>query len=412
MSGMTLNAAISATSAEPRARRSVPLGEFGVIYFGNDWFAENRTSSRHVAEHLAQRTTVLYIDVPGLRAPKANRRDVLKLCRKLLSALRRPTRIGERLWHLSVPQIPFRRLGSVRRLNLAIGRFLVGRAVRGLGFTRTISWFVVPHAGSLARAFHEAAVIYYCIDDYAALPDVDGPLVANMDARLARDADQVFVASSRLLEEKRQLNSTTMLAPHGVDVALFQKASDPQLPIPDAARALAHPIIGFFGLIEAWIDLDLIGDLAERRPDWTFLMVGRVAVDTGRLKGMPNIRFVGPQPYRSLPNWAKTFDVAIIPYRSTRQVLNSAPLKLREYLATGKPVVAVPLPDIERFAGLVRTAHGTEEFMREIEVALRSDSASDRARRMDATATMTWDARVAEVVDIVEYRLGQKEQPR
>ena len=85
---------------------------------------------------------------------------------------------------------------------------------------------------------------------------------------------------------------------------------------------------------------------------------------------MPNVRFVGPQPYHSLPNWAKTFDVAIIPYRLTRQVLNSAPLRLREYLATGKPVVAVPVPDIERFAGLVRTACGTQEFIRQIELAL------------------------------------------
>jgi glycosyltransferase involved in cell wall biosynthesis len=392
------------------AGRSVSLSDFGVIYFGNDWFAENRTSSHHISERLAQRTRVLYIDVPGLRAPKANRRDALKLCRKLLAAVRTPQQIEERLWHLSVPQVPFRRLHLVRSINIAIGRFLVRRAVRRLRFARTISWFVVPHAGCLAHAFDEAAVIYYCIDDYAALPDVDSALIANMDADLARDADQVFVASSRLLDDKKQLNNTTVLAPHGVDTALFGTASDPQLAIPDVTRTLAHPIVGFFGLIEAWIDLGLIGDIAERRPDWTFLMVGRVAVDTRRLATMPNVRFVGPQPYRSLPNWAKTFDVAIMPYRLTRQVLNSAPLKLREYLATGKPVVAVPVPGIEEFAGLVRTARGTEEFIREIEMALWSDSASARARRMTATATMTWDARVGEVIDIVEHRIAQKER--
>jgi glycosyltransferase involved in cell wall biosynthesis len=161
-------------------------------------------------------------------------------------------------------------------------------------------------------------------------------------------------------------------------------------------------------LIERWIDLELIADLAERRPRWTFLMIGRLAVDPGRLRALPNVAFVGPQPYRSLPSWAKAFDVAIIPYRPTRQVVNSAPLKLREYLATGKPVVAVPAPEIERFAGLVRLARGTEQFIHEIEEALLNDTEADCARRIEAISEMGWDARIGEVVDIVERTIWQK----
>jgi glycosyltransferase involved in cell wall biosynthesis len=389
--------------------RSIPFREVDVIYFGNDWHAENRTSSHHVAELLSRRTRVLYIDVPGLRAPKASRRDLMKLGRKLVSAVRPPQHVGDRLWHISVPQIPLRRVGAFASVNDAIGRRLVRRALTRLGFERTVSWFAVPHAGSLAHAFGETALVYYCIDDYAALPDVDASVVAAMDASLARRADQVFVASSRMFEQKRHLNPTTVLSPHGVDVALFGSASDPQLPVAPAACHLTHPVIGFFGLIEEWIDLDLIADIAERRPQWTILMIGRVAVDPGRLKSMRNVHFAGPQPYRSLPNWAKAFDVAIIPYRLTRQVLNSAPIKLREYLATGKPVVAVPAPEIERFSGLVRIARGPERFIREIELAIAEDSAPERVRRMAATATMTWEARIDEVIAVVERRLWQKE---
>ncbi len=388
---------------------SSSLGQFAVIYFGNDWFAENRTSSHHVAERLAERTRVLYVDSPGLRAPKANARDLRKLCRKLLSVARRPRSVGDRLWQMSVPQIPFRRLPFVQRVNVALGKLLVKRALKRLGFARTVSWFAVPHPGFLANAFGEAAVVYYCIDDYAALPDVDTRAVAEMDAYLTSRADQVFVASSRMLQAKRRLKPSTVLAPHGVDVALFRTASERQLPVAPGARNLRRPVVGFYGLIEEWIDLDLIADVAERRPGWTFLMIGRLAVDPGRLKAMPNVVFTGPQPYRSLPNWAKAFDVAVIPYRLTRQVVNSAPLKLREYLATGKPVVAVPAPEIERFAGLVRVAQGPEQFITEIEDALVNDTDADRARRMEATSTMTWDARVSEIVDIVEQRIWQKE---
>jgi glycosyltransferase involved in cell wall biosynthesis len=390
-------------------RQTVSLGQFAIIYFGNDWFAENRTSSHHVAERLSERTRVLYVDSPGLRAPKANGRDLKKLCRKLLSVARRPQSIGDRLWQMSVPQIPFRRLPLVRRLNVAIGTFMVKRALKRLGFARTVSWFAVPHPGLLANAFDEAAVIYYCIDDYAALPDVDARAVSEMDAHLTSRADQVFVASSLMLRAKRRLRPSTVLAPHGVDVALFRTASDPQLSIAPAARKLRHPVVGFYGLIEDWIDLDLIAGLAERRPQWTFLMIGRLAVDPGRLRTLSNVVFVGPQPYCSLPSWAKAFDVAIIPYRMTRQVVNSAPLKLREYLATGKPVVAVPAPEIERFAELVRLARGPEQFISEIEDALFNDTEADRARRIEATSAMTWDARVGEVVEIVEHRIWQKE---
>ncbi len=391
------------------ASGSIPLGQFAIIYFGNDWCAENRTSSHHVAERLSQHTRVLYVDSPGLRAPKANARDLRKLCRRLLSAARQPRCVGERLWQMSVPQIPFRRLPFVRRVNVALGRFLVKRALKRLGFARTLSWFAVPHPGFLANAFDETAVVYYCIDDYAALPDVDARAVAQMDAHLTSRADQVFVASSLMLQAKRRLKPSTVLAPHGVDVALFRTASDRQLPIAPGARNLRRPVVGFYGLIEEWIDLDLIADLAVRRPRWTFLMIGRLAVDPGRLKALPNIVFAGPQPYRSLPNWARAFDVAIIPYRLTRQVVNSAPLKLREYLATGKPVVAVPAPEIERFAGLVRIARGPEQFIREIEEALSTDTDADRARRIEATSTMTWDARISEIVEIVEHRIWQKE---
>ena len=95
------------------------LENLAVVYFGNDWFAENRTSSHHIAERLSQRAPILYVDCPGLRAPKASKRDMRKLFRKLVSAFRPPQPIGPGMWHMSVPQIPFRRLPLVARINLA-----------------------------------------------------------------------------------------------------------------------------------------------------------------------------------------------------------------------------------------------------------------------------------------------------
>lgn len=279
------------------------------------------------------------------------------------------------------------------------------RAVRRLGFRELISWFVVPHPGPLAGSFGEKLIVYYCIDDYAALPGVDSAAVARMDENLTRRADQVFVASPTLMESKKELNPQTRHSPHGVDVDLFAQASDPLYAMAEGTIGLRHPVIGFFGLIEAWIDLDLIAYLAESRPQWTFLMIGRLAVDSGCVKNLPNVVFTGPKPYRTLAQWARAFDVAIIPYKRTRQVLNSNPLKLREYLATGKPVVGVPIPETLHFGDCVRLAASPEEFLAAIENALASDSPEDAQRRMAAVADMSWDARVEEVLGVVRNRL-------
>jgi glycosyltransferase involved in cell wall biosynthesis len=277
-----------------------------------------------------------------------------------------------------------------------------------LGFQELISWFVVPHPGPLAGSFGEKLVVYYCIDDYAALPGVDSGEVARMDENLTRRADQVFVASPALLESKKQLNPRTRHSPHGVDVELFAQAYDSFYAMADGAVGLRHPVIGFFGLIEAWIDLELIAYLAESRPQWTILMIGRLAVDCACVKHLPNVVFTGPKPYRTLARWARAFDVAILPYKRTRQVLNSNPLKLREYLATGKPVVGVPIPETLRFGDCVRIAGSPEEFLAAIEDALKSDSPADAERRMAAVADMSWDARVDEVLGVVQNRLDTR----
>ncbi len=395
---------------------SRPIGEtlknFAVVYFGNDWTAENRTSSHHVAERLARYAPVLYVECPGLRAPKASGRDFRKLYRKLSRAAQRPQQIGDQMWRITMPQIPFRRWAFADAANFRFGRAIVQRATKHLGFGPSLSWFAVPHPAALAGTLQETAVIYYCIDDYAALPDVDAAVIGRMDAALSKRADLLFVSSQKLLMAKRTENASAVHAPHGVDLALFAGAMSPTVSIPEVARRLPRPVIGFYGLIEAWIDLDLIAFLAERRPNWTFLMIGRLAVDPGRVRSLPNVVFPGPQPYSALPGWAKAFDVAIVPYRLTRQVINSSPLKVREYLATGKPVVSVSTPEIDRFAEHVRIAKSPEAFLHEIEDAIANDSPADRSRRIHAVAEMGWDARVGDAVRVVEDMIHRKAAQR
>ncbi len=379
-----------------------------MVYFGNDWFAENRTSSHHIARRLGQRLPLLYVDSPGLRAPGAGRRDLRRLARKLREATRGPRRLGEEIWHCTVPQLPPGKwpwLGPwVRRFS----RAAVKRAIRQLGFGRRLSWFAVPHPGFMAGRLGEEYVVYYCIDDYAGLPGVDAAAVARMDEELSRRADVVFAASPPLLEAKQRLNPAAVFSPHGVDVELFARALDPGLPPAPGTADLARPVIGLVGVLDERFDLELLAHLGRARPSWTFLVVGRVAAEVSELRRLGNFVFAGAQPYESLPGWMKAVDVGIMPYRRGRQGLSANPLKMREYLAAGKPVVGVAIPEAERFRELVRIGRTPEEFLQQIEAALREDSDQQRAARLASVAGMSWEARVEEILEEVGRRLEGK----
>lgn len=383
----------------------------GVVYFGNDWYAENRTSSHHIARRLAGRTRLLYVDSPGMRAPSASGRDLKRLWRKLGQTFQRAQHVDPGLWHCTVPQLPWRRLPGVAALNRWFGAWAVRRAMRAAGIRRAVLWFVVPHPAFMLDTLPRELAVYYCIDDYAAHPGVDVELIRACDDKLSREADLLFVAPPALLPAKQAVNPAARFSPHGVDVALFARAQDEATAVPAAAAALPRPVIGYFGLIAAWTDIELIEWLAAQRPQWSFLLVGHAKVDVDVLARLPNVVMVGPQPYESLPAWAKAFDVAIIPYRQNQQVRNSNPLKLREYLATGKPVVSVPTPEIGRFADVVRVADGREAFLAAIESALAGEPPGQRERRMAAVQGMSWDHRVDETLAVVGVALHERAMP-
>lgn len=388
----------TAGSTSPEATTPLPA----IVYFGNDWFAENRTSSHHIARRLARRTTLLYVDSPGMRAPGTNARDLRRLWRKLRAAVQAPQRVQPGLWHCTVPQLPWRSLPMVRLLNRWYCTWAVRRAMRLTGTLQgAVLWFTVPHPAFLLERLPHAAAIYYCIDDYAAHPGVDAEHISACDRLLSERADHVFVAPPALVAAKREVQAAVSFAPHGVDTELFARAQDAATEIPLPARDLPRPVVGYFGLLAAWTDIELLDWLAVQRPHWSFLLVGHAAVDLGALATRPNVRLVGPQPYESLPGWARAFDVAVIPYRQNQQVRHANPLKLREYLATGKPIVSVPAPEVERFGELVRVAGDRIAFLQAIEAALAEDCPALRSRRIAAVQAMSWDARVEETLQIV-----------
>jgi len=377
------------------AGSQAPL-ERAILYFGNDWDAENRTSSHQIALQLRKLTEIVYIECPGLRRPAATARDARKLINKLRKVFAGP-RSANGLQVYTLLQLPFHGSAFMRWLNRRLVSWQVGRIRRHVSSRKPpVLWFVIPHVCYLPQLHADCPTVYYCIDKYAALPGVDPQAVAAMDAVLTTDADLLFVASEKLLEEKRRQRPDAIWSPHGVDFDLFSQAAGRRGGSrPEDLPSWPGPIVGFFGLLESWIDLQLLAYLAARRPDWLILLIGQERVDISPLRAHSNIQRIGRKPFAELARYGQFFDVGMLPYRLTEQVINSNPIKLREYLAMGKPVVSVRFPHAEGFGQLVYLADNYEDFLLAIERALREDSADLRRARMDSVRDTTWAARAS-----------------
>lgn len=396
-------------SEDSQPLNTSPLAGYAIVHFGNDWRAENRTSSHHIAEALSQRLPVLYVSAPGFRAPSIMQRDLSRIFKKLGEAPRLPGQVGAKLWAMTMPQLPFSGVPGVAGFNRMAGGVLLRRAIGHLGFQKLISMFFVPHPGHFARTLGEDLSVYYCIDSYADLPGADKAAVERYDRELTVNSDVVFLCSKKLLEERSPIRPDLIYSPHGVDAEMFGRAMERNAAVPELLRGMDAPVIGYFGSISSWLDIDLIARMARERPKWNFVLLGMVSTDVSALHGLPNVFLAGAVPYRTLPDWARGFDVCIAPYVRTQQVINSNPLKIREYLATGRPVVSMWLPEAEPFAGVVRLVKQRDEFRGAIEAALAEGVEANQDERLAAVREFTWEARGESVFRTLEDAMRKKQ---
>lgn len=376
-----------------------------IIYIGNDWFTENKTSSHHIAEILLKQNRILYVEGSGQRVPRTSKRDVRKIFTKLRKAWRDPIKIESNFYLYSPVVLPFHKYPIVRRINkFIIKRQILGACKRAM-FNNPILWILPPHFSSIAGCLKSKGVVYYCVDEYSAQTGVDEKSIREMENYLLQSATVVFTVSEELLEKKRRLNDHVYLSLHGVDVMHFGKALEGTTAVPEDITCLSRPIVGFFGLIEQRIDLDLIGFLAQNRPNISFVFIGLISLDISELTKFRNIHFLGPKPYEVLPNYLKAFDVAIMPYKLNMEMKNSNPKKLREYLAGGKPIVSVPIREVQRYGNLVFIANSYDEFLQSIDLAISDDSDEKRDMRLKSVENESWEARVETISLIVNKHI-------
>jgi glycosyltransferase involved in cell wall biosynthesis len=346
---------------------------------------------------LSRQNRVLWVNSIGYRRPSLNKADAGRIVQKMASFTRPMREVEPNIFVLNPVAIPGFTSSAVRAFNQRLLRWQVMSAMRRLGFQRPINWVCNPAAAVVAGKLGEEALVYYCVDEYSALSGVDTTQLQALERQLTGRADAVIVSAEELLRSKSRLNPKTALVRHGVDFEHFCQALDEQTIVPADIRDLPRPVIGYFGLIsDDWFDIGLMVKVAKQFAAGTVVLLGKVTSDLAQLRALPNVLILGRKSYSALPAYCKGFDVAVIPFPVSPLTQNSNPLKAREYLAAGLPVVSTAVPEVEAL-GSCRIAPSADAFLAQIAAALvrpGPDPARSEAMRHDG-----WPARVSLMVE-------------
>jgi len=254
------------------------------------------------------------------------------------------------------------------------------------------------------RDVSSAAVVFDCMDELSAFAGAPPELVALETELLAR-ADLVFTGGESLFEAKRNRGRRVHAFPSSVDVAHFSKARSAQ-PEPADQGGIAHPRLGFFGVIDERMDTSLLADVALKRPGWHFVILGPcVKIDPARLPANPNIHYLGMKTYDELPAYLAGWDVALLPFARNASTQFISPTKTPEYLAAGCPVVSTSVRDVVRPYGeqrLVAIADTADQFVAAIEAALTALPTDWRNRVDQFLSTKSWDRTWAEMSRMID----------
>jgi len=295
------------------------------------------------------------------------------------------------------------------RINSRLTAVRIRRAARGLAGQRVL-WLYDPTAFELVGHVGEDLAVYDVVDDYAEQVGPDARrrrFVAEADEEAASRSQVVFATTSGLYERQLARNPDTHLVRNGADYAHFSHLNGTAPEV----RALSGPVVGFAGnLTSEKVDFGLLEVVARARPEWSIVRVGPAAEDArsglGPLANLSNVHVLGFRPYEELPSFVGGFSVGLIPYRATAYTRNCSPLKVFEYLAAGKAVVASGVPELAGMEPDVALAEGAAEFVAAIEAALADDSPDALARRRRLAERNTWEGRTERLLDLIGGKLA------
>jgi glycosyltransferase involved in cell wall biosynthesis len=376
-------------------------GESIVCFAGEDWWYHHPHSKNHLLKRYAQRNTVLFVNSITMGLPSMTNPDFfLKVRRKLKSYLRWLRRVPEGLWVMTPINLPFYGTRLGRWINRVLLTMQLRLAMMVLKMSRPILWIAIPTAAEMVGCLGEKLLLYQVSDKYDANEDsaLSAEVIRSYDRQLKDAADVVMYSGRKLFHEATEPNR--FFLEQAVD---FEHFSELPVESADEMHGIPHPILGYFGAMDYVMDTELMAEVARLRPNWHWVLLG-LKSNLVRVTA-PNIHFLGSKPYRDLPGYVREFDVCVLPWRQSNTFTSyGSAIKVREYLATGKPVVIAPLYEYLETPGL-RFYSGAAQFIEQVEAAMAEDTPALAAQRQAVVRHDTWDARAAQLAALIDSLL-------
>ncbi|HWP42988.1 MAG TPA: glycosyltransferase [Blastocatellia bacterium] len=378
-----------------------------ICFAGEDWWYHHPHSKNHIMRRLARAgNRVMFVNSISMGLPSMKSPDFWgKVRRKLRSFARFVRRTEEGIIVVTPIVTPF----YSSRAGRAINRLLLTAQLRLLavayGFRDPVLWVAIPTARDIVGRLGERALIYQVSDKYAANSldhATSGSIIAEMHRDMLARADLVYYSGRKLYEEERaahpEICDKSKRLEQAVDFEHFASATTGEWTAPEDIAVIPEPRIGYFGQIDPWLlDQELIRYVSRKRPEWHWVLIGLKAARLG-VEDLPNVHYLGSKPYSEMPRYAAAFQVCVLPWVTDNEFVSyGSAIKVREYLATGKPVVITPLYEYEPLDGILRISRSYDDFISKVEDALNSDDARSRQARQQAVEKNTWDARAEEV---------------
>jgi len=397
-----------------------------IIYFGPEpwtslWRNRHQLMSRFTSEN-----DVWYVEPPVLLRQALGRQPW-----PAGQSTSRPRRLvtrdasGVHLFH-SPRWLPITGRAPLKDLSIRLFLAALSRAARLGKDRRPILWLSRPHLVDYARGLNPKLTIYHVVDEYCGYgspTEAQLALRVQEEQEVLRFADVVIVVTPTLLETKAPYNPNTHLVPNAVNFAAYAEG---EVEIPDDLANIRQPVIGYSGLVGARLNLELLESVAAARPDWSYVFVGAVNDELcedaiRRLRALPNVHFLGQKPVDEAPRYVRHFDVCMIPYADNLRAQHASPLKLYEYAAASKPMVATDFPAARAFEGHLRVAQDTDAWLAACEESLAlakktgdAGGAQEIIDNRSFASRNTWEHRVELISQIVRNHLerdGRQAEP-
>lgn len=372
-----------------------------------DWDNPFWTNKQHVAVEFARRGyKVFYIDSLGLRKPSMNKKDLRRIFKRLVKALRPPKMVQDNIWVWSPITLPWNNYRCVRTINRAYFKFFLSFWSKIYGFKRPWLWTYNPISTEYIDPADFNKTIYHCVDEIKAQPGMPIEILEREERVLLSKSDIVFVTAPKLKENRIKWNDNIHYFSNVADFTHFNRAVVEEFEKPSELQGMDGPIIGFIGAISSYkVDFSLLSKLAETKPSYNIVIIGLVgegdpSTNIETLTKHKNIHLLGPKDYAILPIYLKFFDVALLPNHINEYTDNMFPMKFFEYLAAGKPVVSVNLKAIQEFNDVVKIGTTQEEFIECIDQVLAGNVA-DLNARLNLAQKYTYKSRMDKMLRLI-----------